>query len=136
MSIPAADLDSAFPEVEPGEFPVGPRILVQLQTIREKTAGGILLATETREVNKVTTQVGKVVRMGQIAFCNRDTGKRWPEGVWAKVGDLVRVPKYIGTRFERQVPGKDERAVFILIDDHQIVSVIAPESFDKVSEII
>ena len=136
MSISAADLDSAFPEINPGEWPVGPRVLVQLQTIREKTQGGIVLVEETREVNKATTQVGKVISMGQIAFCHRESGQRWPEGVWAKVGDLVRVPKYVGTRFKRDIPGTSDRAEFIIIDDHQIVSVISPDSFEKVSELI
>lgn len=136
MSIPAADIESAFPHVSPGEYPVGPRILIQLQTIREKTSGGIVLVEETREVNKAVTQVGKIVMMGKIAFCNRDTGQRWPEGVWAQVGSLVRVPKYIGTRFKRDIPGTDDSAEFILIDDHQVLSVIDPEAFSNVSELI
>ena len=136
MAIPAADLDSAFPEIHPGEWPVGPRIMVQLQTIREKTSGGIVLVEETREVNKATTQIGKVVAVGQIAFCNRETGARWPEGVWAKIGDLVRVPKYVGTRTERDIPGTKDKATFIIVDDHQITSVISPESFETISEIV
>ncbi len=136
MAIPAADLASAFPEIHPGEWPVGPRVLIQLQTIREKTQGGIVLVEETREVNKATTQIGKVISMGQIAFCNRETGKRWPEGVWAKVGDLVRVPKYVGTRSEREIPGTKDKATFITVDDHQIQSVISPEFFESISEII
>jgi co-chaperonin GroES (HSP10) len=110
--------------------------MIQLQTIREKTQGGIVLARETREVNKVTTQVGKVISMGQIAFCNRDTGRRWPEGVWAAVGDLVRIPKYVGTRSEREIPGSGDKATFIIIDDHQIMSVISPAMFESISEII
>jgi co-chaperonin GroES (HSP10) len=136
MAIPSADLDSAFPAVNPGEWPVGPRVMIQLQTIREKTQGGIVLALETREVNKVTSQIGKVISMGQIAFCGRDTGRRWPEGVWAKVGDLVRIPKYVGTRSERDIPGTNDKATFIVIDDHQIISVISPEMFETVSEIV
>lgn len=136
MAIPSADLASAFPDIHPGEWPVGPRILVQLQTIREVTQGGIVLPQETREVNKATTQIGKVIALGQIAFCNRDSGKPWPEGVWAKVGDLVRVPKYVGTRSERDIPGTKDKATFIIIDDHQIVSVISPDAFEKVSEIV
>lgn len=137
MAIPAADLVSAFPEVHPGEWPVGPRIMVQLQTIREKTQGGIVLVEETRAVNRETTQVGKVIAVGQIAFCNRDSGQRWPEGVWAQIGDIVRIPKYTGTRSERDVPGtKGDKATFVIIDDHQVVSVISPESFSAISEII
>ncbi len=136
MAIPAADLDSAFPPIDPGEWPVGPRVLIQLQTIREKTQGGIVLVEETREVNKATTQVGKVIAMGHIAFRNRETGQKWPEGSWADIGSIVRCPKYIGTRFEREIPGTKDKATFIIIDDHQIVSVISPDSFETVSEIV
>lgn len=136
MAIPSADLNSAFPELHPGEWPVGPRILIQLPTIREKTQGGIVLVEETREVNKVTTQVGKVISVGQIAFCDRSTGARWPEGVWARVGDLVRVPKYVGTRIEREIPDTKDIATYLIVDDHQVVSIVSPESFESVSELI
>ncbi len=136
MAIPAADLASAFPEVHPGEWPVGPRIMVQLQTIREKTQGGIVLVEETREVNRVTTQIGKVVAVGQIAFCNRESGQRWPEGVWAQKGDLVRIPKYVGTRIDREIPGSKDKATFLIVEDHQITSVISPDAFETVSEIV
>ena len=136
MPIPAADLESAFPVVNPGEWPVGPRILVQLQTIREKTQGGIILAEETRDVNKSITQIGKIIAIGQIAYRNRDNGQMWPEGVWAKVGGLVRIPKYVGQRFEREIPGSKDKAVFIVLEDHQVVSVIDPDQFDKVSEVL
>ena len=136
MAIPAADLASAFPEVSVGEWPVGPRIMVQLQTVREKTQGGIILAEETRAVNTVTTQIGKVIAVGQIAFCNRESGQRWPEGVWAKVGDLVRVPKYVGTRIDREIPGTKDKAHFLIVEDHQITSVISPDAFETVSEIV
>ncbi len=136
MAIPAADLASAFPDVHPGEWPVGPRILVQFQTVREKTQGGIVLVEETREVNRVTTQVGKVVAVGPIAYRHRESGEQWPEGTWAKVGDLVRIPKYVGTRIEREIPGTKDKATFLLVDDHQVQSVISPEYFETVSEIV
>ena len=136
MAIPSADLASAFPDIHTGEWPVGPRLMVQLQTIRDKTQGGIVLVEETRQVNQVTTQIGKIVALVSIAFCNRDTGQRWPEGMWAKIGDLVRVPKYVGTKSEREIPGSKEKASFIIIDDHQIVSVISPDAFESVAEIV
>jgi co-chaperonin GroES (HSP10) len=136
MAIPAADLASAFPEVHPGEWPVGPRIMIQLQTIREKTQGGIVLVEETREVNRVTTQIGKVIAVGQIAFCNRESGQRWPEGVWAQKGDLVRIPKYVGTRIDREIHGGKDKATFLIVEDHQITSVISPDAFETVSEIV
>ena len=134
--ISAADLSSAFPEVDPCEWPVGPRVLVQLQTVREKTSGGIVLVEETREVNQAISQVGKVVALGQIAFCNRETGYRWPEGVWCKTGDIVRIPKYVGHRFSRNLPDSKDKANFVLLEDHQISSVVDPTKFDMITELV
>ncbi len=134
--IPSTDLEGAFPVVNPGEWPVGPRVLVQFNTIRERTQGGIVLPEETRDVNKALTQVAKVIAVGQIAFCNRETGQRWPEGVWCRVGDIVRVPKYTGHRFSRPIPGTNDKANFAIIEDHQIGSVIDPAQFEQVTEIL
>lgn len=134
--IAAAELETAFPEVNPGEWPVGPRVLVQFVTVRERTAGGIVLPEETREVNKSLTQIAKVRAVGQIAFCSRDTGYHWPEGVWCKVGDVVRVPKYTGHRFSREIPGTGDKANFAIIEDHQIGSVIDPTQFANVTELL
>lgn len=134
--ISAADINTAFPEVQPGEWPVGPRVLVQLQTVREKTQGGIVLVEETREVNQAVSQVGKVIALGQIAFCNRETGYRWPEGVWCKTGDIVRIPKYVGHRFSREIPGTKDKANFVILEDHQVSSVVNPEHFNTITELV
>lgn len=136
MAVSANDLASAFPEVSAGEWPVGPRILVQFHTIREQTSGGIVLVNDTRDLNKSLTQVAKVLALGQIAFCNRESGQRWPEGVWCKVGDLVSVPKYIGRRFSRPIPGTNDRADFAIIEDHQVTSIVDPAQFETIAEIM
>ena len=112
--IPASKLDEAFPSVNPGVVPLGTRVLVQLRTVRSKTASGIVLIDDTRQFNKVTTQLGKVINIGPIAFRNRETGQLWPEGVWARPGDYIRLPKYGGDRFERKIPGTEDTALFCL----------------------
>ena len=99
--ISASTLQEAFPDVSPGVYPMGARVLVQLRTVREKTRGGIVLVEDTKQFNKGTTQIGKIVCLGPIAYRNRDSGNLWPEGVWARPGDFVRIPKFGGDRFER-----------------------------------
>lgn len=101
--ISAAKLEEAFPDVTPGVKPLGARVLVQLRTVRAKTVSGIVLVDDTRTFNKANTQLGKVIALGPIAFCNRETGKTWNEGVWAEPGQFVRIPKYGGDRFERAI---------------------------------
>ncbi len=134
--IPQDGMKSAFPEVDPGKYPLGGRVMVQLRTVRKATAGGIILPDETREFNKANTRLGKLIRIGPLAFRNRDTGEVWREGVWAKVGQFVTIPQYGGSRFERKIPGTDESAVFATFSDHELIEVVDPEAFEELDEIL
>lgn len=134
--IPASKLEEAFPEIDPGLEPLGTRVLVQLRTVREKTQGGIVLVEDTKTFNKANTQLGKMISQGPIAFCNRETAKPWPEGVWAKPGDYVRLPKYGGDRFERKIPGTKDTAIFCLFSDHEVIARINPDAFEELDEIL
>lgn len=134
--IPASKLEEAFPDVNPGVQPLGTRVLVQLRTVRQKTASGIILSEDTKQFNKVTTQLGKVIATGPIAFRNRENGNLWPEGVWACPGDFIRLPKYGGDRFERKIPGTEDTALFCLFQDHEIIAKVMPEAFEELDEIL
>jgi len=133
--IPASDLVDAFPTVVPGVIPLGARVLVQLRTVREKTQGGIFIVEDTRDFNKANTQLGRIYQLGPIAFRNRDTGMLWKEGVWAVPGDYVRIPKWGGDRFERKVPGTDDKAMFCIFSDHEIIAKVDPEAFEDLDEV-
>ena len=134
--ISASELESAFPDIDPGLYPKGARVLVQLRTVREKTEGGIVLVEDSRQFNKANTQLGKMIYLGPIAYRNRDTGQPWPEGTWVKAGDLVRVPKYGGDRFERKIPGSNDTAIFCIFSDHEIIAQIDPDAFSEIDEIL
>ena len=134
--ISASDLASAFPDVVPGVHPMGARVMVQLRTVREKTSNGIILVDDTKTFNKANTQMGKVIELGPIAFRNRETGQRWPEGVWAVPGDFTRVPKWGGDRFERKIDGTDETAIFCIFSDHELIAKIDPEAFNELDEVL
>jgi co-chaperonin GroES (HSP10) len=115
----------AFPEVDPGIAPLGSRVLVQLRRVKKTTESGIILANDSREHEKHNTQVAKVVSLGPLAFKKRDTMEPWPEGVWADIGDFVRVPKYGGDRFEVKIPDEpEEPALFMLVNDHELIAKI------------
>ena len=134
--IPASGLSAAFPDVKPGKRPFGGRVLVQLRTVREKTAGGIVLVEDTKTYNKANTRLAKVVALGPLAYRNRDTGGRWREGVWAGVGDLVTIPQYGGTRFERKIPGTNDTAIFATFFDHELIEGVDPDAFEELDEIL
>jgi co-chaperonin GroES (HSP10) len=121
-----AEIDWAFPNVDPGNAPLGGRVLVQLRRTKKKTAGRIILVEETKEAEKWNGQVAKVVAIGPLAYRHRDTMELWPEGTWAAVGDYVRVPKWGGDRWEvPDVNNPDEDpALFMIMNDHELITKV------------
>lgn len=134
--IPASKLSEAFPDINPGVHPLGARLVIQLRTVRSKTASGLILVDDTKQFNKVTTQLGKVIALGPIAFKNRSTGEVWSEGAWVEPGQFVRVPKYGGDRFERKIPGTDDTALFCIFSDHELIARVDPGAFEELDEIL
>ena len=117
----------AFPAADAGVQPFGSRVLVQIRTPKTKTAGGLILHSESRDTEKWNTQVARVVSVGPLAFKNRDTMQSWPEGSWCKPGDFVRVPKYGGYRWEVPMGMKDgnnESAMFVIFNDLDIIGQV------------
>ena len=121
-------LEEAFPVLDPLMAPYGARVLVQLRAVKEKvTEAGILLPEETKEIEKWNTMIGKVIAIGPLAFCDRETQKPWPEGAWAQVGDYVRVPKWGGDRWEidfEDEKGSKGRALFTFFNDHELIGKV------------
>lgn len=134
--IPASTLDTAFPSVDPGVIPLGARILVQLRTVRERTSGGIVIVEDTKQFNKANTQLAKIIHLGPLSYRNRDTGELWKEGVWARPGDYVRIPKWGGDRFERSISGTNDTAIFAIFSDHELVAKVNPEAFTDIDEVL
>lgn len=121
----AADLREAFPAVDPGAKPLGARVLVQLRRTKNTvTSAGIVLVQETRETEKWNNMVAKVVEIGPLAFKKRDTMEPWPEGSWCQPGDYLRVPKWGGDRWEVEVDGEEEPALFMILNDHEIIAKV------------
>ena len=122
-----AELQEAFPDVDPGAIPVGGRVLVQWRNSKSTvTASGIVLVEETKETEKWNNQVAKVVAIGPLAFKKRDTLEPWPEGNWIEGGDYVRMPKWGGDRWE--VVWGDARlgqiALFSVFNDHEVIAKV------------
>lgn len=118
----SADLQEAFPVVDPGAVPLGARVLVQMRMPKKKmTASGIILAAETVDTEKAQNPIGKVVAIGPLAFKKRDTMESWPEGSWCEIGDFVRVPRWTGDRWEIPI-SEDEKVEFMLMNDHEVIA--------------
>jgi co-chaperonin GroES (HSP10) len=121
----AADIAWAFPSVDPGAKPLGARVLVQLRRTKQKaTSAGIILVEETKETEKWNNMVAKVIEIGPLAFKKRDSMEPWPEGSWCEVGDYIRVPKWGGDRWEAEVDKDEEKALFMILNDHEIIAKV------------
>tara|TARA_R110002096_G_scaffold50742_2_gene133010 strand:+ start:287 stop:748 length:462 start_codon:yes stop_codon:yes gene_type:complete len=99
--------------------PTGYRMLILPFTPPEKTKGGIMLAKQTLDKERIATVVGLVVRKGPDAYS--DTNK-FPEGPWCEEGDWVIFGRYAGARFN--IDGGDMR---LLNDDEILATVNNPE---------
>lgn len=117
-------LDEAFPSVDPGVEPYGSRILVQIRSPKTKSAGGIILTSDTKETEKWNTQIAKVIAVGPLAFRNRETLVAWAEGAWCKPGEFVRVAKYGGDRFEVGFGPGEDKAMFVIYNDLDIIGKV------------
>lgn len=114
------EITEAFPDVDPGFAPFGSKLIVQLRCAKSKSKGGIIFNLETQETEKWNTQVAKVRKLGPLAFHNRDSLEKWPEGAWCSEGDYVRVPKYLQDRWE--VQQGDNLVLFMIVNDIDLLA--------------
>jgi co-chaperonin GroES (HSP10) len=122
----AEEMAWAFPDVNPGQSPYGGRVIVQLRRIR-KTSGVIIIVDETKENEKWNNMIGKIVALGPLAFKNRDTMQPWAEGSWAEIGDYVRVPRWGGDRWERNISDEKEPVLFMTLNDHELIAKVTDD---------
>ena len=99
--------------------PTGWRLLVMPFKVKEETKGGIIIAQETLDRARVATQVGYVLKMGDL--CYKDEEK-YPTGPWCKEKDWVIFARYAGSRME--IDGGEIR---MLNDDEVLGTIDNPE---------
>ena len=112
--------DQKDPEVLPS-LP-GYHVLIRPVTIREKTKGGILLPSKFKDDAKYLTTVGRVLKVGELAYA--DTNK-FKGGAWCKAGDYVVYGKYQGDKFFYQ-----GIRMILLFDDQILMGVPNPADLD------
>jgi co-chaperonin GroES (HSP10) len=100
--------------------PTGYRILILPFTQSSVTKGGIHLAKQTVDKERLATVVGYVVATGPDAYSDPH---KFPEGAWCKEGDWVIFGRYAGARF--QIEGGDMR---LLNDDEILACIDDPEA--------
>ena len=99
--------------------PTGWRILILPYRGVGKTSGGIALPKEAEEQQHVSTQVGYVLKVGDLAYKDPE---KFPVGPWCKEKDWVMFARYAGSRFS--IDGGEVR---ILNDDEILARISDPE---------
>ena len=99
--------------------PTGWRILVLPYRGKGKTDGGIYLPEAVVQEQTVSTQVGYVLKVGDLAFLDSE---KFPTGPWCAEGDWVMFARYSGSRFK--IDGGEVR---ILNDDEVLAKILEPE---------
>ena len=99
--------------------PTGWRILVLPYRGKGKTEGGIFLPDSAVEQQKISTQVGYVLKVGPLAYQDPE---KFPSGPWCAEKEWVMFARYAGSRFA--IDGGEVR---ILNDDEILARINEPE---------
>ena len=106
--------------------PTGWRVLIAPFNPPKKSKGGILLNQKTLEEDAIQTNVGYVLRMGPLAYADKE---RYPTGPWCEERQWVIFARYAGSRFRLN---DEKRAAFgsevrILNDDEILGTILDPD---------
>ena len=110
-------LDKSLKERIPS--PTGWRIVVLPYKGKAKTSGGVYLPDQVIDSNEVSTTVGYVLKVGDLAYEDK---QKFPTGPWCKEGDWIMFARYAGSRFK--IEGGEVR---ILNDDEILATILDPE---------
>jgi|TARA_R110002126_G_scaffold1072_1_gene6543 co-chaperonin GroES (HSP10) len=111
-----ADTPDTLPELP------GFHVLVRPVSVKEKTKGGILIPNSTKEDMSYLTTVGKVIKIGNLAYNDEN---KFPKGPWCKVGDYICYGKHAGQKIQYK-----EIKMILLYDDQVIMKVEDPKFLD------
>ena len=99
--------------------PTGWRVLVMPYQGKAKTASGIYIPDEVRERESVATVVAYVLKVGPLAYADKE---RFGEVPWCREKCWVCIGRYSGSRFK--IDGGEVR---IINDDEVIATVLDPD---------
>jgi chaperonin GroES len=86
---------------------LGHHVLVKVNDVEEKTAGGIVIPSHVRDTEKRAAEIGLVIDIGPTAWAAEGLGGK----PWAEVGDKVWFAKYAGKWVQEE--GSDEELLIL-----------------------
>ena len=103
-------------------IPTGPKVLIGIPKLAEKTASGVMLPPDLIKQEEAANTIAKVCALGPDAYLDQ---RMFPNGAYCKVGDWVVMRPYSGTRF--RVEGCEHE--FRLVNDNTIEGVVKDPHF-------
>jgi len=104
--------------------PTGWRILVMPYQGKAKTSGGIYVPDEVRERESVATVVAYVLKIGPLAYGDKE---KYGDKPWCQEKQWVCIGRYSGSRFK--IDGGEVR---IINDDEVIATIFDPDDVKNV----
>ena len=115
-----SDDNEEDPNILP-ELP-GYHILIRPISIKAETKGGILLPDAVKEDISYLTTVGRVLKIGDLAYKDLD---KFPNGAWCDVNDYICYGKHSGQKlFYKGI------RLLLLFDDQVMMKVEDPTHLD------
>ena len=104
--------------------PTGWRILVMPYQGKAKTSGGIYVPDEVRERESVATVVAYVLKVGPLAYGDKE---KYGDKPWCQEKQWVCIGRYSGSRFK--IDGGEVR---IIKDDEVIATILDPDDVKNI----
>jgi chaperonin GroES len=94
-------------------------VVIELDPVEEKTAGGIILLQQTKEADTLAAEEGTLVAVSPHAFSYVED---WSEAPKPLVGQRVMIKRYDGILREREIEGV--KKAYRIVQDKSVVALI------------
>lgn len=128
------DVSTEKPMLRPEDIPIAPlfwSLIVEPLEPKQRTAGGLYLAEQSKEVEKIQCTIGRVLRVGSQCFKGKTSSgivlADDPLVQSLKPGDYVLFARYTGQQIKLRQPVGDDRLVIVLSDTELLGVVSEPE---------
>lgn len=109
-----------------GIKPVGYKILVEIPEVDEQLGNGLVMPSYMRDKIKTQSVTARVLEVGEYAY--RDESRFLPDKPWCKVGDMILMSAYAGTRISYQRKSGAPSRELRFVNEDAIDGVMLPDS--------
>lgn len=98
-----------------GRKVLGYRVILLMDKVEEKTAGGVYIPDQAREKEEYAQDTGTIVALGKQAFVDLDESEK------PKIGDRCDIKRYDGVFIKSSEATDDD---YRIVNDDQILTIL------------